>query len=638
MAESYFSIFYQSSMNGSVPITIEFLDSAHLEVRVDGNLKTPSTLSSSGDYTVDNTNKTVVFVTPPVVGSEVKVIRSTPTSALTDWPNQTTISGQGLDVAANQPLYALMDHVESSATPTEPLARVYNVKDYGANGDGIQDDTAACQSAINATPENGGVVLFPVGVYKITDTLLVTKSGMTIRGEGTGSFPFSSGRTTLPDLLNEGTVIWSQEAGADPSDPNQPAIGAETAMKFEDAERLTLEGITFMGPGMNQASGGGVSFVRLNQSNLSQLTVQKVLIQNVAGNGLYMSVPILTTLDNVTVRWCAGHGFLFRGGTSTNLRSCYAVSVLTEGFHFDEMVGCVIDGCYVEGAGIGFLLETSSAMTLNSCSTESLLDRSVHYEISDITSFNTFFTAITFSPPDAAIDNKLLQLDMLEGPFGDLLNGREFQMTPDVLGSPGDYLIQDLNVPGLIGQPQHVRTDTLSSTPANYIHAVGRDSVRREYIGTGFKLDTCYTTSLMNCYSTKASNDSGSSSPNGPHIDIQGGSSDVEVIGFRSLNSSVSGFAPFRDLEITDSVLDSPVKFSSCRIDFTNVLGTAYTNRDSPVQQRGSSTPTVGTWEVGAIIWNDTPTTPAGNIGWVCTTAGTFGVSNPIFSSFGVIS
>lgn len=50
---------------------------------------------------------------------------------------------------------------------------VYNVRDYGAVGDGVADDTAAIQATIDAA-NNLGSVFFPDGTYKITDTLSVT--------------------------------------------------------------------------------------------------------------------------------------------------------------------------------------------------------------------------------------------------------------------------------------------------------------------------------------------------------------------------------------------------------------------------------------------------------------------------------
>jgi polygalacturonase len=44
---------------------------------------------------------------------------------------------------------------------------VLNVKNYGALGNGIHDDTAAIQAAINALPSTGGTVFVPAGTYMI---------------------------------------------------------------------------------------------------------------------------------------------------------------------------------------------------------------------------------------------------------------------------------------------------------------------------------------------------------------------------------------------------------------------------------------------------------------------------------------
>ncbi len=50
---------------------------------------------------------------------------------------------------------------------------VYDVTSYGAQGDGVTDDTTAIQDAIDAAAVTGGVVSVPAGVYIISTTLII---------------------------------------------------------------------------------------------------------------------------------------------------------------------------------------------------------------------------------------------------------------------------------------------------------------------------------------------------------------------------------------------------------------------------------------------------------------------------------
>jgi hypothetical protein len=80
-----------------------------------------------------------------------------------------------------------------SGTPTLLTAAVaglaglfFNVKTYGAIGDGVADDGAAIQAACNAaaaTPNVGGIVFFPPGSYRTTTTPTVT-AGVSLLGVG----------------------------------------------------------------------------------------------------------------------------------------------------------------------------------------------------------------------------------------------------------------------------------------------------------------------------------------------------------------------------------------------------------------------------------------------------------------------
>lgn len=74
----------------------------------------------------------------------------------------------------------------------DKLEEFVSVKDFGAVGDGLTDDTAAIQAAI----DSGGTIVFPVGTYKITSALTITNSNLVLSGYGatlhmvgnTGSF------------------------------------------------------------------------------------------------------------------------------------------------------------------------------------------------------------------------------------------------------------------------------------------------------------------------------------------------------------------------------------------------------------------------------------------------------------------
>jgi hypothetical protein len=62
------------------------------------------------------------------------------------------------------------------------LSNVYNVKAYGAVGDGTTDDTAAIQAAITAAmAAGGGVVFIPEGVFRCNSQLTFTNDGASPR-------------------------------------------------------------------------------------------------------------------------------------------------------------------------------------------------------------------------------------------------------------------------------------------------------------------------------------------------------------------------------------------------------------------------------------------------------------------------
>lgn len=82
---------------------------------------------------------------------------------------------------------------------TSKLQEIHSVRDYGAVGDGITDDTAAIQAGINAVADiGGGVISCPPGSYAINSAIEV-KEGVTFEGFGSTLKPV--GGSTLRNFV-----------------------------------------------------------------------------------------------------------------------------------------------------------------------------------------------------------------------------------------------------------------------------------------------------------------------------------------------------------------------------------------------------------------------------------------------------
>lgn len=98
--------------------------------------------------------------------------------------------------------------------------RGVNVKWFGAAGDGLTDDTAAIQAAMDGMPE-GGIVFFPDGTYRTTSKLIVKHRNVMLSGtgkrsiqhlhrEGEHSFDHTVPSTILAD--HAGDCVWLSHA------------------------------------------------------------------------------------------------------------------------------------------------------------------------------------------------------------------------------------------------------------------------------------------------------------------------------------------------------------------------------------------------------------------------------------------
>jgi hypothetical protein len=103
-------------------------------------------------------------------------------------------AAQRLGAGSSGNVLAIVSGAPAWITPASATPTFFNVKTYGAYGDGSHDDTSAVQTAINnalATNQGSATVYFPAGTYKINSTLVCSSAtnssggyGVILRGDG----------------------------------------------------------------------------------------------------------------------------------------------------------------------------------------------------------------------------------------------------------------------------------------------------------------------------------------------------------------------------------------------------------------------------------------------------------------------
>ena len=100
------------------------------------------------------------------------------------------------------------DQAEEITFTTKAVSAGVNVKDFGAVGDGIADDTSAIQAAIHCLPENG-LLHFPKGIYLTAP--LALKSHITISLAKDAVLLGSVDRSRYPRIPGEVTDLFTGE-------------------------------------------------------------------------------------------------------------------------------------------------------------------------------------------------------------------------------------------------------------------------------------------------------------------------------------------------------------------------------------------------------------------------------------------
>ncbi len=232
---------------------------------------------------------------------------------------------------------------------------------YLAKGDGVADDTAAIQKALDDHPNRGAIIYLPNGVYKVSDTLKWPAGD-----SGPGD---DMKHTIMQGQSRAGTVIKLNDNN--PSYQNarkRKAViwtGQAPAQRFgNEIQNLTVD------TGINNAGACGIQFIANNHGGVYNVTVQSgdgkgaigfdmgytdeqgpCLIKNLKvlgfDTGVYTATGVASeTLEHITVQHQNKAGFRNDGQPCTvrGLRSLNEVPAFVASSGFSVLVDADLQG------------------------------------------------------------------------------------------------------------------------------------------------------------------------------------------------------------------------------------------------------------------------------------------------------
>lgn len=312
----------------TLSFTAQTATAAAFRVTVDGSVQTPDT-----DYTVETGTNQITFTSAPANSTNIVVVplgtaqdvNSVEVTATGTAINK-TLADWTADIETNAASFSDVSSSNVTATGSttarslaDRFAETFNVKDYGATGDGVTDDRTAINLAFTAMANaGGGTIFFPKGTYNISDYI--------------GNTTSPTAQISVSVVGEKGTVI-----NCDPTASANHAL----YLNYADLEHCFVSGLKVNG---NNKTRRGIH-ISATSGSFREVVVENCDVENIkiintvtgSGNGISIS----------------SSGFSFRAA----VRNCSVNGVTRDWWNGGEYLAgiiitdteiCEVDNCNVK--------------------------------------------------------------------------------------------------------------------------------------------------------------------------------------------------------------------------------------------------------------------------------------------------
>jgi hypothetical protein len=241
--------------------------------------------------------------------------------------------------------HVVLDYEDVGAVGIDTI--FVNVKDHGAIGNNIADDTEAIQEAIDLAAAGGGVVWFPVGTYK-TSARLEVFDGVTLQGAARGT-------TGTGENVDMGAII------------NQ-ITPAEDGVYGINISGVRIQSLVVKGPG--SGVGRGINFDWSDTIPFFH-HLENVTVRGFGNTGVRMRTVCVSNFINVFSSENGNHGFEWpEGGTSCHFSSCFARSNAKAGWYWENSVYHNLSACAADFNGVSYEIVDAQSIGFFGCGSE----------------------------------------------------------------------------------------------------------------------------------------------------------------------------------------------------------------------------------------------------------------------------